>query len=243
MKKVLATLVLLSPVLVFLLHQHYLLVLALAILIVLPLNAFAFSTVYHKLFSHRAFKPKPWVPYVGTLIAVLLLLPSPRRFATLHRMHHKYSDTEHDPHSPVFGKLKTYFPYYFPPLPTPNNVHKTLGKDIDRDYPLLSKFTDSMAIGSFIIFNVLLFAISIDAFAVSITVVCINLHLHGYANTFFHKVNPDNTVDILDIPLGARFVSPEFNHATHHEKASNYDFSNENTKDWMAPIIKKYLSV
>ena len=236
---------LLFPIITFTFYEHFFTALVVSLLLIIPLNAFAFSTVYHKLFSHRAFRPKPWVPYAGTLIGVLLFLPSPKTFASQHRMHHKFSDTDKDPHTPLHGKLTTFFPYIFKNdqgFCVPPDLQKSITKDIDREYPLLSKITEKMTVSFLVAFNTILFFLNIDIFVISLLVVSFNMFLHGYANTFFHKVNKDTSITILNMPYGTKYISPEFNHATHHERASSYDFSNDGAKDWMAPIIEKYLS-
>lgn len=245
LRQVVALVVMLSPALI-LVDVNLIFLFAIACASVIPLNAFAFSTVYHKLFAHRSFKPRAWVPYLGTFIASILLLPSPKTFASLHRLHHKYSDTDYDPHTPLHGKLYTFFHNFIRPneqkKTVPPEIRNAITNDIKRDYPLLYRVDDSFTFGVFVIFNLLLYIISTEVFLVSIFVACVNMNLHGFANTFQHRVNNDGTVTIVDMPLLTQIVSPEFNHATHHARASDYDFSNEEAKDWMAPIIKKYLS-
>lgn len=216
-----------------------------AALLVIPINAFAFSTVYHKLFAHRAFKPKAWVPYAGTLIGVIMFIGTPRHFVSLHRMHHRFSDTLRDPHSPKFGKRYTFFPAFFKNpnvVIPPQSVNDSLSKDFAKDYPILSKITDLQMLLSFVVFNFILLLVSVDMFAVSLLITFLIINLHGYANTFFHKVNSDGSVTIVDNAIGAKFISPEFNHKTHHDAAGSSDFTSENARDWMSPIIERFLS-
>ena len=58
------------------------------------------SSGYHRYFSHRAFKAPVWYEYyvlsMGTLTGAGPLLG----WAGVHRLHHRYSDSEKDPHSP-----------------------------------------------------------------------------------------------------------------------------------------------
>lgn len=231
------------PILTFT-YDNFILLALFSLLLVIPINAFAFSTVYHKLFAHRSFKAKAWVPYAGTFFAVLLLLPSPRTFLAQHRLHHKFSDTEYDPHSPKFGKLATFLPYFFKgegsKHPDPSVMY-SISKDFVRDYPILNRLTDDIALLFYIMFNSVMLFIGVDYFVVSVMVSLISVILHGYANTFFHEVQENGDVVILNKPLGARLISPEFNHAQHHDLASSYDFGTESAKDWMVPIIDSFL--
>ena len=238
------SLIYLFPFYVLIWHDNPFLFFALSVLITLPLNAFAFSTVYHKMFSHRSFKPRAWVPYVGTYIASLLFLSSPKTYTAQHRLHHRFSDTEYDPHTPIFGLRFTMFPAFFKNkrLKLPNlELKQSLVRDIDREYPVISKVTDLHMFLSFIVTNTIFFYISQDLFVISILTAFMNVMLHGYANTFFHKLNDDGAVSIVNLPIKASFISPEFNHAQHHDNPKSYDFSTADAKDFLAPIIERFL--
>jgi stearoyl-CoA desaturase (delta-9 desaturase) len=67
-----------------------------------------FQTFFqHRYAAHGAFKMnKPWerVFHVLTYIAQGSSYMSPRAYAVMHRMHHAYTDTEKDPHSPAYSK-------------------------------------------------------------------------------------------------------------------------------------------
>ena len=61
----------------------------------------------HRYAAHGAFKmTKNWekVFFVFTYICQGSSYMSPRAYAIMHRMHHAYTDTEMDPHSPSFSK-------------------------------------------------------------------------------------------------------------------------------------------
>jgi stearoyl-CoA desaturase (Delta-9 desaturase) len=67
-----------------------------------------FQTFFlHRYASHRMFTMSPRMERVFHFLAWVCMGPSylvPRAYAILHRMHHAYSDTEKDPHSPRFSK-------------------------------------------------------------------------------------------------------------------------------------------
>lgn len=71
--------------------------------------ATSISAGYHRYFSHNAFKTGAWYPYYVQWLA-LFANPGPvLTWASAHRMHHFYSDTEKDPHSPIYkGFWKSY---------------------------------------------------------------------------------------------------------------------------------------
>lgn len=67
-----------------------------------------FQTFFlHRYSSHKMFTMPPFwekVFYFGTFFSQGSSFLNPRAYAIMHRMHHAYSDTEKDPHSPVFYK-------------------------------------------------------------------------------------------------------------------------------------------
>ncbi len=56
---------------------------------------------YHRLLSHKSFScPKP-LEYFFALLGICCLQESPVRWVAIHRMHHRHSDEQPDPHSPA----------------------------------------------------------------------------------------------------------------------------------------------
>lgn len=95
---------------------HAISVLTLTINFKLPLFGFAFAmaalTAYslgifhHMYLSHLSFEASPWFTRLGVLLGTLTWrgpMAAPLRYAALHRIHHRYSDKEFDPHSPHHG--------------------------------------------------------------------------------------------------------------------------------------------
>lgn len=63
---------------------------------------------YHRLLSHRSFTCPKIVEYFWVLAGFLALEGSPIWWAAIHRAHHRYSDTNLDPHSPRFGLRRAF---------------------------------------------------------------------------------------------------------------------------------------
>lgn len=62
------------------------------------------STGFHRLFSHRAFKPARWVKISLAVAGSMAFEGSVIGWVANHRRHHAYTDREGDPHSPyAFG--------------------------------------------------------------------------------------------------------------------------------------------
>jgi stearoyl-CoA desaturase (delta-9 desaturase) len=71
------------------------------------LSLFAQSFFHHRYAAHRAFTMSPFWERVFFLFAYVTQgssYMSPRVYGIMHRIHHAYTDTEDDPHSPAYDK-------------------------------------------------------------------------------------------------------------------------------------------
>ena len=64
------------------------------------INGLGMIMTYHRLLSHRVFKCPKWLEYTLSFITTFSFTGSAITWVAMHRQHHKYSDTEKDPHSP-----------------------------------------------------------------------------------------------------------------------------------------------
>lgn len=71
-------------------------------------HAFGVTIGLHRLLSHRAFRCSKLFEYFWVLGAYLAYHGSPCWWATIHRAHHRHSDTDLDPHTPVKSPLHSY---------------------------------------------------------------------------------------------------------------------------------------
>ena len=68
---------------------------------------------YHRLLTHRGFKvPKP-VEYFLTICGTLALQGGPLAWVTTHRIHHAFTETDKDPHSPRAGFFWAHMGWIF----------------------------------------------------------------------------------------------------------------------------------
>ena len=58
---------------------------------------------YHRLLTHRGFSCPLWLEHLLAILGICTLQDSPARWVAIHRIHHKESDHEPDPHSPLAG--------------------------------------------------------------------------------------------------------------------------------------------
>jgi stearoyl-CoA desaturase (delta-9 desaturase) len=65
------------------------------------LNIFFITVLYHRALTHESITLKPWVMRFLGVTGVWLTGLEPKAWACMHRLHHKYSDQDSDPHSPT----------------------------------------------------------------------------------------------------------------------------------------------
>src|ERR1041384_7364891 len=114
------------------------------------LSIFCHSFFQHRYAAHRAYTmSKFWerLFYIFTFISQGATYMSPRAYAIMHRMHHAYTDTPKDPHSPAYSKnlftmmlgtRKMYTDIYYGNI----ELEKRFLKDVP-DWPWFDKWADS----------------------------------------------------------------------------------------------------
>src|SRR5262245_5661369 len=65
------------------------------------IRMFGITAGYHRYFAHRTFKTSRPFQFVLAWLGCMSLQKGPLWWAAHHRDHHRYSDTENDPHSPI----------------------------------------------------------------------------------------------------------------------------------------------
>ncbi len=59
---------------------------------------------YHRLLTHRSYKTAKWIEYFLAVCGTLALEGGPMFWVATHRVHHRFSDKDGDPHTPCDGK-------------------------------------------------------------------------------------------------------------------------------------------
>jgi stearoyl-CoA desaturase (Delta-9 desaturase) len=65
------------------------------------LRMFAITAGYHRYFAHRSYKTSRFFQFWLAFLGCSAMQKGPLWWAANHRNHHKFSDTEEDPHSPI----------------------------------------------------------------------------------------------------------------------------------------------
>jgi len=213
-----------------------------------------FQTFFqHRYAAHSAFRmSKGWerIFYIFTYITQGSSYMSPRAYAIMHRMHHAYTDTEKDPHSPTFSKniftmmlrtRKVYTDIFKGKMEVEERFTKNL-----PDWPAFDKWANSTA--SRVLWSVFYLAlflwlastpwlllllpivISMGAFHGAI----INWFAHKYGYINFKLKNTSQNLFSIDI-----LMLGESYHNNHHKKPSALNFGKRwHEVDPIYPVIR-----
>lgn len=68
---------------------------------------------YHRLLTHKGFKTPRWLMRFLATCGTLALQSGPVMWVTTHRLHHAFTDTDRDPHSPRNGVIWSHIGWIF----------------------------------------------------------------------------------------------------------------------------------
>ena len=68
---------------------------------------------YHRLLTHRGFKAPKWLEYFMSICGTLAMQSGPLTWVTTHRIHHAFTETDKDPHSPIRGAYWAHIGWIF----------------------------------------------------------------------------------------------------------------------------------
>lgn len=113
--------------------------LAICVLLFWVSSGLGITLGWHRLLTHRSFATPRWLKLVLTACGCLTLQHGPIEWVGTHRMHHRHTDADEDPHSPKHGFLWSHMRWTFlktQPDPRP------FATDLQRDpaIALLDRF-------------------------------------------------------------------------------------------------------
>lgn len=151
------------------------------------ISLFFQSFYLHRYISHHMFRLTPFWNRIFCFLTIISQGPSflrPGLYKSLHTKHHRYSDSDKDPHSPHFHKN------IFEMMTTTLNEYLK-EKDAKEDFPFMVKFFDSFIMRfSFVIFYCFLYLKFTDSYWYLLLVPIHSLMgpIHGaIVNWFGHK--------------------------------------------------------
>lgn len=219
-------------------NEHSFMLLICGVLMFYPIMNLGQSIGYHKLFAHKAFRPKKWFPYLSAFIGSISFFGDPLRSALLHRFHHKYVDSDLDPHSPRRGRFHAYISWLYSYVPPSNERH--ILKDLIRQYPWLLTYSKYEWL-VFLTFHLITFLISPELFLIIMLGCLIAMNNALLLNAFSHGPS-EKGWEAKDTIWLAKFVNPAFLHKQHHDVAGKWDYSDGKVKDFTKWFIKNCLA-
>jgi len=180
------------------------------------------SLTLHRYYSHQTFKFKnKFLEYIFTIIAIFSGRGSPLGWVYIHRLHHRHTDTEGDPHSPK----DTGFRFFgFKPREVSDKKIKTfLVKDlINKQHLFVHNYYLLFILGlvlllGFINFELLYFGYVVPLLLIQFSQNSFNYfaHKHGYKN---YEIDNDSTNNLFLWPL----IWGDAWHNNHHNKPQSY---------------------
>jgi fatty-acid desaturase len=99
---------------------------------------YSMGLFHHMGLTHRAYRASPWLEHAGATLGTLTWrgpFAGPVKYVAMHRVHHRHSDTELDPHSPIHGYFHSLLGWYWrmPYGFTRYDLYRHLAPDLDRD--------------------------------------------------------------------------------------------------------------
>lgn len=91
---------------------------------------------YHRFLTHKSFKTSKFIKFILTFCACLAWQGSPLDWVGTHRAHHKNSDKEGDPHSPIHGFFWSHIIWVLTKVPEDFNATDWVA-DLKKDKMML----------------------------------------------------------------------------------------------------------
>jgi len=116
-------------------------------------GAIGITLCFHRLLTHRSFQTPKWFEHFLAIVGCLNWQGGPMRWVGTHRLHHRDSDTECDPHTPRHGFTWAHMLW---PLYHDNADFKPYDavKDLQRD-PVMMKIEKYFFLPQFILMPIL----------------------------------------------------------------------------------------
>ena len=202
------------------------------------LSLFMQTFLQHRYAAHGAFSmSKFWEKffYIAAYITQGSSYVSPRVYAIMHRMHHAYTDTEKDPHSPAFDK--NFFAMMWRARQFTNAIYKNKMEIEPRflknlpNWPAMDKLAHSgLSRLAWVLFYIVVYVqfapsawwyllIPFHVVMLPLHGVIINWFAHKYGSVNFKMKNTSTNLFKVDI-----FMMGEAYHNNHHKNPSGINF-------------------
>jgi sn-1 stearoyl-lipid 9-desaturase len=187
------------------------------------------AITYHRLIAHKSFTAPKWFLYFGIVCGILAGIGSPIQWCAIHRKHHRYSDTEKDPHNP---KTQGFFKVQFLTMLIPNDTYNY------KYIPDLLRQKDQLFFNKYYWYFHLVYAVILlylDPFSIIYAYLfpaLIFWHAMNALGTFAHTSrfgyrNYETKDSSVNLWFLGYFLFGEGWHNNHHHSASSYKFGHK----------------
>ena len=192
------------------------------------LSGFGVGVYLHRYLSHKSFKMNKWIDRILLFISCATAQGSPIFWVNMHRgYHHRFSDTDKDPHSPVKGYFYSYCGWM-------NTIdYKALNykyvTDLGRDkwHRFVNNYyfeiVPAIWIISLLISPTIFYSLVIAQIIAMHQEFCVNLFCHIRTMPFSYR-NFDTKDNSVNYWLPGILLWGVGFHNNHHGKPSSYDF-------------------
>lgn len=175
--------------------------------------ATSIASGYHRYFSHNAFNTHKAFELYVQIIGMFANAGPVLTWASTHKMHHAFSDSPNDPHSPVY---KSFLTVYCNTWGHSTTINRKFLKKLISNKSLLFFYRYYFRILLCILVGLMLINPLLLIFGFAIPVV-LAFHGYGLINAYGHKNGyPSNNI------LVSIFTAGEGQHATHHKYPRNW---------------------
>lgn len=204
------------------------------------INKIGVECGYHRLFSHQAYRTGNFRKFIILYLGTLCGIGSSIAWVGVHRLHHRYADTDKDPHGnlPAWRIWLTFWREF---TISPQSVRDLI---TDRQHLFFHKHYFKILIGTYLIIG----ALSSQALMFGVAGASVfAIHVAGLVNILGHRSGERRypTGDqsrnhmLLNLILAGNGL-----HNNHHAKPKAWDFRTEKSDiDVQANIIKWFLLV
>ena len=197
------------------------------------LSGIAVSCIYHRQIAHKLWQPKNKViEYVCYFLVIASGQGSPLSWAYVHRLHHKYTDQDRDPQSPVTqSKWRTFFSYYKIEYPEIRLI-----RDLLQDKKIMFLHTHWNKLVCIYLVTLALIHPMLVLYSGGVYVWC--SFFVGVLNTWAHKKS-DSDSYAQTLPAPVLFWGESY-HTTHHSSPYLLKHGKWDIGYWVIEILKKH---
>jgi len=193
----------------------------------------------HRYFTHCSFKTKLWKEKLMLWLQTLCGEGSVLTFVGMHRMHHAFSDTPNDPHSPHHKPWYKVM-YFIDTLHVQPRLLKGVSKNVDARLQHKIYFKLHVLLMTIGIFFPVYYGyfVALPLLLSIYTNALVNIGLHKFGTKLENSRDESRNSAILNLILfGAGY------HANHHNNAGLYYYDNRWYVDIVGYMIRKTLLI